>query len=52
MEGGIAPVETSRTKGMDNSGLVNLQRQIMRGLWWPFCNVGVELTWTSFIFLP
>jgi SYP5 family syntaxin len=30
MEGGIAPVETSRTKGMDNSGLVNLQRQIMR----------------------
>ncbi|KAG0577015.1 hypothetical protein M758_5G104400 [Ceratodon purpureus] len=30
MEGGIAPVETSRTKGMDNSGLVNLQRQIMK----------------------
>jgi hypothetical protein len=52
MEGGIAPVETSRTKGMDNSGLVNLQRQIMRGLWWPFCNVGVELTWILFIFLP
>jgi SYP5 family syntaxin len=30
MEGGISPVETSRTKGMDNSGLVNLQRQIMK----------------------
>lgn len=30
MEGGIAPVETSRTQGMDNSGLVKLQRQIMK----------------------
>lgn len=30
MEGGIAPVETSRTQGLDNSGLVNLQRQIMK----------------------
>jgi len=30
MESGIVPVETSRTKGVDNSGLVNLQRQIMR----------------------
>lgn len=30
MDGGVAPVETSRTKGMDNSGLVNLQRQIMQ----------------------
>ena len=31
MEGGITPVETSRTKGVDNSGLVKLQRQIMKG---------------------
>lgn len=31
MEGGIVPVETSRTHGLDNSGLVNLQRQIMKG---------------------
>lgn len=31
MEGGIAPVETHRTQGLDNSGLVNLQRQIMKG---------------------
>jgi SYP5 family syntaxin len=30
MEGGIAPVETNRTQGVDNSGLVNLQRQIMK----------------------
>jgi SYP5 family syntaxin len=30
MEGGIAPVESSRTQGVDNSGLVNLQRQIMK----------------------
>jgi len=30
MEGGIAPVETNRTQGLDNSGLVNLQRQIMK----------------------
>ena len=30
MEGGIAPVETSRTQALDNSGLVNLQRQIMK----------------------
>lgn len=51
MEGGIAPVETNRTKGVDNSGLVNLQRQIMRGVWLPFCNVGVKFTWILFIFL-
>lgn len=32
MEGGIAPVETSRTQGLENTGLVGLQRQIMRGM--------------------
>lgn len=30
MEGGYKPVETSRTQGVDNSGLVKLQRQIMK----------------------
>lgn len=41
MEGGITPVETSRTKGMDNSGLVNLQRQIMKGKQWIFLFEGI-----------
>jgi SYP5 family syntaxin len=30
MEGGMIPVETRRTQGLENSGLVKLQRQIMR----------------------
>ncbi|KAG0581268.1 hypothetical protein KC19_4G238300 [Ceratodon purpureus] len=30
MERGIAPVEISQTQGLDNSGLVNLQMQIMK----------------------
>jgi SYP5 family syntaxin len=30
LEGGITPVETNRTQGLENSGLIGLQRQIMR----------------------
>jgi SYP5 family syntaxin len=30
LEGGITPVETNRTQGLENSGLISLQRQIMR----------------------
>jgi SYP5 family syntaxin len=32
LEGGITPVETNRTQGLENSGLISLQRQIMRGM--------------------
>jgi hypothetical protein len=32
LEGGITPVETNRTQGLENSGLIGLQRQIMRGM--------------------
>jgi hypothetical protein len=34
LEGGITPVETNRTQGLENSGLISLQRQIMRGMSW------------------